>query len=106
MIFNAAKGGDSYIPRRDTETSSSRNSSVKGAAHPHNAVAAPYKRYAAPHRVEGQTTGLPDEPRNPERGGAVAAPIQGVMRDGRAFVLHRLDGPLTEFVVVFTTERR
>jgi len=85
-------------------TEASRN--IAGEASGGQSAAAPYKRYAAPHRVEGQTTGLPDEPRNPERGGAVAAPIQGVMRDGRAFVLHRLDGPLTEFVVVFTTERR
>ena len=73
------------------------------------AVAAP--RFVAPARRDRE-----DAPRGKLLGnqdavqawhsGSGAAPIQGLTRGGRAFVLHRLEGPLTEFVVVFTTERR
>ena len=83
--------------------------SKEGVGQGEVAVAAP--RFVAPARRDredaprGKLLGNQDEVQA-WHSGRGAAPIQGLTRNGRAFVLHRLEGPLTEFVVVFTTERR
>jgi hypothetical protein len=76
--INAAqfKGGDVHAEAQQHRSAqrSSPEHVVKGAAHPHNAV---------------------------------AAPVQGVTRDGRAYVWERNPKyPVIEFVMILTNERR
>ena len=55
---------------------------------------------AAPPVVEGQTTGFPDEPRNPELGLVVSAPVHGIDGKGRHYLIERNPKwPMTEFTM-------